>query len=255
MRRILFLFLVMFFALYVVPSTLAQTPTNPLANIVPKCGYAGEPNSNACCNVRDLSTEVKTPVQAMFGWIPIVGGLTSDAIGKIVDISISVPAVDGMIGTFNKGCFSGESKLVPVDPKDPKSQSVCRCIIKPPDKKNLQVSQICKQYATGNEKDECVKCAEKTGGIMTALGCIKTDYVGFVQDFLLRIGIGLAGLISLATIIISAITIQTSGGDAEKISQAQDQIKASIFGLMLVIFSILILKIIGVNILGIPGFI
>jgi len=48
--------------------------------------------------------------------------------------------------------------------------------------------------------------------------------------------------------------MQSSQGNPEKLKKSQDMITSCIMGLMLIIFSIFILKLIGVDILKIPGF-
>jgi len=48
--------------------------------------------------------------------------------------------------------------------------------------------------------------------------------------------------------------MQSSQGNPEKLKKAQEMITSCIMGLMLIIFSVFILKLIGVNILKIPGF-
>lgn len=92
------------------------------------------------------------------------------------------------------------------------------------------------------------------GGIWTGIGCVKTTLTTFIQETVFGIGIGLAGLVALGCMIYSAFLLQTSQGNAEKITTAQDMMKSCIFGLLLIIFSVFILRVIGVNILQIPGF-
>jgi len=67
-------------------------------------------------------------------------------------------------------------------------------------------------------------------------------------------GIGLAGLIALLCIIYAAFMIQISSGNPERIKKAQELLTSCIMGLMLIIFSVFILRLIGVDILKIPGF-
>ena len=76
----------------------------------------------------------------------------------------------------------------------------------------------------------------------------------FIEKTILGTGVGLGGGISLLCIMFSAFQMQTSAGNAEKLKKAQELLTNCIIGLMVIIFSVLILKIIGVDILRIPGF-
>lgn len=90
-------------------------------------------------------------------------------------------------------------------------------------------------------------------GIQTALGCISTDPSKFIGS-LLTIGIGLAGGIAFLLILFGGFQILTSAGNPEQLNAGKELVSSAIAGLLLIIFSIFILKVIGVNILGIPGF-
>ena len=112
------------------------------------------------------------------------------------------------------------------------------------------------------ERRSCYKCIgydpeTKTygpGGIYTAIGCIPNDLSLFIKERVFGLALGLAGMISLFCIIYAAFQIQTSSGNAEKVKKAQEILTSCIMGLMLIIFSIFILKLIGIDILKIPGF-
>ncbi len=123
---------------------------------------------------------------------------------------------------------------------------------------------LCDRIENKNEQQACKKCIDfdpvtKTynkegGGLWTGIGCVKTTFSKFVQETLLGFSVGIAGLIALLCIIYSAFNIQISAGNAEKVKKAQELLTSCIMGLMLIIFSIFILRLIGVEILRIPGF-
>ena len=54
-------------------------------------------------------------------------------------------------------------------------------------------------------------------------------------------------------IIYSGYVLATSQGNKEKIAAARETLTSAILGLLFIIFSIVILEIIGVDILRIPG--
>jgi hypothetical protein len=76
----------------------------------------------------------------------------------------------------------------------------------------------------------------------------------FITQKILGTGVGVAGGISMLCIMFAAFQMQTSSGNAEKIKKAQELLTNCITGLMVIIFSVLILKIIGIDILKLPGF-
>ncbi|CAN5170860.1 hypothetical protein BH09PAT2_BH09PAT2_00330 [soil metagenome] len=89
--------------------------------------------------------------------------------------------------------------------------------------------------------------------VYTALGCIDTSFEGIVSQ-VFSIGIGIAGMIALGCIVYSSFLMQTSQGAPEQVQKAQENITSCITGLVLIILSIFILRIMGVDILRIPGF-
>lgn len=87
----------------------------------------------------------------------------------------------------------------------------------------------------------------------TGIGPINADPSGFARS-ILRIFLGLAGGILLILIILNGYKLMTSQGDPEKIKDAREGIIAAIAGILLIIFSLSILRLITSDILGIPGF-
>ena len=90
-------------------------------------------------------------------------------------------------------------------------------------------------------------------GINTAIGEISTEPQGFVKR-IFSLVLGVAGGIALILIIISGYRFMASQGNPEAITNARQQLIAAIVGLLFIIFSFVILQIIGVDILRIPGF-
>lgn len=89
------------------------------------------------------------------------------------------------------------------------------------------------------------------GGVCnTALGNIETGDIRDLANTILRIATGLAGGIALILMVIGAIRVLTSSGDQQKLSGGKDTIVAAVSGLLFLIFSIIILRFIGIDILG-----
>jgi hypothetical protein len=87
----------------------------------------------------------------------------------------------------------------------------------------------------------------------TAIGDINTSPGELVKS-LMGVILSLAGGIALLLIIISGYRMMVSQGNPEQIKNAREQLTAAVIGLLFVIFSLVILQVIGVNILGLPGF-
>ncbi|MCX6703872.1 MAG: pilin, partial [Candidatus Woesebacteria bacterium] len=99
-----------------------------------------------------------------------------------------------------------------------------------------------------------VYCSGQTG-INTAIGCIHV--LGTPEQFLgdiLRWAVGIGGGIAFLLIIYAGFMIMTSSGNPERLKAGQELLTSAISGLILLVFSIFILKFIGVDILGLCKF-
>lgn len=100
---------------------------------------------------------------------------------------------------------------------------------------------------------QIIYCNPEHTQLKTALGCIETTPAGIIQK-LFGLSLGIAGGIAFLMIILGAMQIQTSAGNPERVNQGKEIVEGAITGLLLIIFAVFILRIIGVNLLGIPGF-
>ncbi len=112
-------------------------------------------------------------------------------------------------------------------------------------------ASVC-QFA-GTKQSECESCMGNGTGSWTAFGCIQTDPQQFIGE-ILRIGIGVGGGIAFLLILFGGFQIMTSAGNPEQLTAGREVISSAITGLLLIIFSIFLLRLIGYNILEIPGF-
>lgn len=88
-------------------------------------------------------------------------------------------------------------------------------------------------------------------GISTALGCLPFEDPDKLAVLFLRIGLGIGGGIAFLMIIFAGFIISTSSGDPKRLNSGKELLGAAIGGLILLIFSVFILRLLGVNILGI----
>lgn len=116
---------------------------------------------------------------------------------------------------------------------------------------SLGTTQICNFISDSGEREQCNMCFGRPG-VWTPFGCIETDPQKFVEK-ILKIAIGMAGGIAFLMIIYGGFVTMTSSGNPEKLNEGREIITSAVAGLLLIIFSVVILKIIGVDILGIPG--
>ena len=89
-------------------------------------------------------------------------------------------------------------------------------------------------------------------GIQTAIGCIPTEPQAFVSTFITW-AIGIAGGVALLLMLFSAFGILTSAGDPEKLKASQERLTSAIIGLLFIIFSVFLLRIIGTPIMELGG--
>lgn len=100
------------------------------------------------------------------------------------------------------------------------------------------------------EGDQFVGCE----ALYTGLGVeINTEPAEFISA-LFRIMLSISGGILLLLIIYSGYQMMTSQGNPERIQAARERITSAIVGFAFLIFSLVILEVIGVDILHIPGF-
>jgi len=106
--------------------------------------------------------------------------------------------------------------------------------------------------ASGSGDGTGLTVFQDTGGasyIDTPFGQIPTDPAGIAKA-LLNLGVGVAGGIAFLLMIFGAYRLMFSGGDPEAIQQGRQVITAAIVGLLVIIFSVFILNLIGISVLG-----
>jgi hypothetical protein len=92
-------------------------------------------------------------------------------------------------------------------------------------------------------------------GINTALGCIpfKSDQHQFTTSLLSFLA-GISGAIALVVMLMATFQIMTGGDNAEQVKKGKELFTGAITGLIFIIFSVTLLKIIAGDIIQLPGF-
>ena len=93
----------------------------------------------------------------------------------------------------------------------------------------------------------------KNNELDTAIGCIPFEDPNAFIGFFLKWAIGIASGVAFILIVYAGFIIMTSTGDPKKLQAGRELLTAAIAGLLLLIFSVFLLKIIGVDILKLPG--
>ena len=97
---------------------------------------------------------------------------------------------------------------------------------------------------TGNCGDQAID---------TALGCMPVSTEGFTSALLTFLA-GTAGAISLIIMLMATIQIMTGGDNAEQVKKGKELFTGAITGLLFIIFSVTLLKIIAGDVIQLPGF-
>lgn len=196
-----------------------------------------------CCTKEDYKKAIEKTQIAVFK-IPIIG----DKIIETVDVA-KKDMID-LTNNLDDSEFEGmacQDFLYPVyeTENDPAS---CKCRTE----RGFPLQKLCKAIDDPKERTACELNTNQ--GVWTALGGVNFTLGDFIKNTLLGWGIGLAGVVSLLCIIYSAFMMQISGGNPEKLKKTRERLNSCIIGLILIIFSVFILRVIGVDILQIPGF-
>lgn len=90
--------------------------------------------------------------------------------------------------------------------------------------------------------------------IETSLGCVNVDTPTAFVLWFLRFAIGIGGGIAFLLMLFGVFQIITSSGNPERLKAGQETITSAVIGLLMIIFSLFLLRLIGIEILQIfPG--
>lgn len=91
-------------------------------------------------------------------------------------------------------------------------------------------------------------------GVDTAIGCVPTGDLKAFLEWILKYVFFASGGIIVLMVIATGYTIITSQGNPEKLQAAKENIVALLSGFGLIVFSLILLQVIGANVLGLPTF-
>ncbi len=108
-------------------------------------------------------------------------------------------------------------------------------------------TDACSSQTDAANKASCLTCVSR-GGLWVAIGCVDPSPLGIITG-LIRISFGIMSGVALIQLIRAGIHYQT--GDEANIKKAREEVVATIIGIAVLAFSVLILRILGVNILDV----
>lgn len=124
-----------------------------------------------------------------------------------------------------------------------------QCICRNPNAP-IPTAAVSTPFPTGS-----ISCdADGTNGVVTSIGCIPVSninsFAAWMIGKLIYVAVGLAFIL----LVYGAFQITTAQGDTKKVQAGSELISSTIAGILFIILSLLILKIVGIDILKIPGF-
>jgi hypothetical protein len=91
-------------------------------------------------------------------------------------------------------------------------------------------------------------------GVDSAIGCIPTGYLPDFLSFFLKWALGISGGVIILLIISTGYSLLTSAGNPEKLQAVKENVVSIISGVVLILFSLVLLQTIGAGVLGLPTF-
>ena len=232
--------------------TLARTTADNVNNVIVIGSRTGAPSicptTSSCALVRPNSSGIG-------GVSDCVNQLNSEAC--IEDADRLVESGDYSTAWSCGSCFSSGQAIGQVTSEGSANKgkiAICRAngVVEYVEGVNGSISdtEACLKSEGGFNSENfnlCKSCREN-GGTWSGLGCIDSTPTGIVT-WIIRIAYGVMGGVALIQFIIAGVYYQT--GQEDKVKEARKNIIATITGLAVLTFSILILRIIGINILDI----
>jgi len=100
-------------------------------------------------------------------------------------------------------------------------------------------------------QSKCFAC-ENNQGVWTGIGCLPTDVSGLIKA-LFTTFTGILGAFIFFCVVSNGIKIMSSRGNPEAMKKGQEAITSCVVGFVVLALSVIFLKIVGVDILQLPG--
>jgi len=157
----------------------------------------------------------------------------------------------------------GTNTLPCCDPPNPQCGSGLKCIgnycvvppqpsASPPPVPSIPTSAPTATPGVGGGSSSNVALCNNSS-IDTAIGCIPFDSESNFIGFILSWAIGIGGGVAFIMMLFAGFQIMTSAGNPDRLRAGQELLTSAIAGLILLVFSVFILRVIGIDILGISS--
>jgi hypothetical protein len=244
---------------------LAQMPSctcsgNPICLVITQCSFAGTPNPDYYATCNRLADNSCSCSCTLNGVTPTATPLPSPTCTGTPPASCQCwcgQCTSTCPGNNGKACGSGLSG----DTFCNATVNTCAfysgtCIATCNGNSHGQLDcpagQVCCSTSPGPVTGKSPTCINSTS-IDTAIGCIPYDSFTGLMGFILGWGIGIGGGIAFILIVVAGFQMMTSSGDPRKLQAAHELLGSAITGLIMLVFSVFILRLIGVSIFGIPS--
>lgn len=216
------------------------TKSSSIINVAPTGGSSKVCGQSSVCSVVTSRDGPPTGVSNAIRLKNSSGGNTNQYV---------VPAQDLAINGNNISCSrcfnSGEAISVEAN-----QLLVCDStnLVKKQRLINNNVNDTLAFLATDSTNQPILAACRGQNGIYIAIGCVDPTPIGIITG-LIRIALGVTGGIALVLLIAAGIAYQS--GEEARIEEARNRLFSVLSGLAVLIFSVLILRIIGVNVLDV----
>ncbi|MFZ2199715.1 MAG: hypothetical protein WAV40_02925 [Microgenomates group bacterium] len=216
--------------------------------------YIGKASAIKDCKIGGTllaSGKIKITVGNLDGTPPYTVNISSSAFGLNPEKIILTPDASGTATvTTSKNYIKKDPYNVLLEVKDSRTMILCNTrmdITKTAESIGEVLTPVTVCTYAGDKESACNTCL-KSSGIWTAIGCIPFNQDEFVVS-VVRIIMGVAGMITLVMMLVATIMLMTGGGNQEQMKRGKEIFTGAVVGLLFLIFSVVILQIITKDII------
>jgi hypothetical protein len=184
----------------------------------------------------------------------ISNGNATGVINKLQSIGPHTAVVFAAAEGYYKACWATPFEVLNQDTSKEMNTGV-------PAPVATQSAEVCTPDDPECTSSAGIRCDSASGqaiknggdGILTAIGCIPTEPKAFIQKFL-GVALAASGGLALLLMIAGSFKVITAQGNPDSLKAGREQFTAALIGLVFIIFSVLIMRIIGVQILDLGVF-